>query len=70
MEQEEAFYVLEGELTVTAEDEQYIARPGSFVYLPGDTNRSFVVNSGEVQWLTWRLPGAPTRMEDEIDTSD
>lgn len=68
-EQDEALYVLEGELTVTAEGERYIAHPGSFVYLPAGTSHSFVVNSHEGQWLNWYLPGAPEWIEEESDIS-
>ena len=32
--EEEAFYILEGNLTVTCGDQMFTATPGSFVYLP------------------------------------
>jgi len=52
-EAEEAFYVLEGELTVFAEDRTLAAPAGSFLLIPRGTVHSFA-NHGTVgaRWLT------------------
>ena len=65
-EQDEALYVLSGELTVTAREERYTAHAGSFVYLPAGTEHSFCVNSKESRILTWHVPGAPEQTEEEL----
>lgn len=56
-EQDEALYVLEGELTLIAGPERFTANPGSFVYIPEGTIHTFRVESAEAQLLNWYLPG-------------
>lgn len=53
LEAEEAFYVLEGELTVFAEDQVLAAPTGSFVLIPRGTVHA-IANPGTVpvRWLT------------------
>jgi mannose-6-phosphate isomerase-like protein (cupin superfamily) len=41
----ESFYVLEGEYIVYINDDQFVARPGSFVYVPANTPHTFKVSS-------------------------
>jgi mannose-6-phosphate isomerase-like protein (cupin superfamily) len=43
--EDEAFYILEGELTVWCGEHIFKARPGSFVYLPKDVPHCFRVES-------------------------
>jgi mannose-6-phosphate isomerase-like protein (cupin superfamily) len=42
---DEAFYILEGEFTMVCGDETYSAGPGSFVFLPRGIPHSFVLES-------------------------
>jgi len=58
-EAEEAFYVLEGEMTVYTETEAIAAPSGTFVLIPRGTVHS-VANLGEgpVRWLTLFSPAA------------
>ena len=56
-EQDEALYVMGGELTLTAGSERFIASAGSFLYIPPNVPHSFRVESDEIQLLTWHLPG-------------
>ncbi len=42
--EDEAFYVLEGELTVTCGDRTWSAAPGTFVLLPRDIPHTFAVS--------------------------
>ena len=43
--EDEAFEILEGEVTFTCGDETYVAGPGSFVFLPRDVVHNFRVSS-------------------------
>ncbi len=61
-EQDEALYVLEGELTLIAGEERFNATAGSFLYIPADVHHSFRVVSDEVQLLNWHLPGCSEQM--------
>ncbi len=49
--EDEAFYVLEGELTVTIGDATIEARPGSFVFGPKDVPHKYVVDSPSARLL-------------------
>lgn len=55
---DEAFYVLEGELTFTRNDEAFSAGPGSFVFVPRGVPHTFA-NPGNrpARFLTFVLPG-------------
>ncbi len=67
-EQDEAIYVLEGELTVIAGQERYTAKAGSFVYIPAGTTHAFRVDSAEAQLLNWYLPGVSEQLSKrEVD---
>jgi len=62
-EEDEAFYVLEGELTFQCGDETARATTGSFVFLPRGVPHGFVVESDTpVRMLTLLVPGGGERM--------
>ena len=56
-EQDEAIYVLEGNLTLTAGAESFNAEAGALLYIPAKTRHSFRVDSQEAKLLNWHLPG-------------
>jgi len=56
-EDDESFYVIEGELTVYLEDDQPISAPaGSFVHIPGGARHAFQVDSQTARWLDLTTP--------------
>ena len=55
--EDEAFFVLEGALTVRVGDEIFDATPGSFVFCPRDVPHLLTVTSPEVRLLTLCTPG-------------
>ena len=56
--EDEAFYVLEGELTMRCGDRTFQAAAGSFVFLPRDVPHSFVVEGDRpARMLTLLTPG-------------
>ena len=56
--EDEAFWVLEGELTMQCGDRTFQAGPGSFVFLPRDVPHTFVVESDTpARMLTLLTPG-------------
>jgi len=62
-EEDEAFYVLEGELTFRCGDETARATRGSFVFLPRGVPHGFVVESDTpVRMLTLLVPGGGERI--------
>ncbi len=56
-EQDEAIYLLSGELALVAGEECFPAQAGSFIYVPAGTVHTFRVSSAEAQLLNWYLPG-------------
>ncbi len=61
-QEDESFYVLEGEVTFKAGDETFEAGPGSFVFLPRDLPHTFVVEGDEpARMLTLLTPGGTER---------
>lgn len=54
--EEETFYVLEGEMTVSVGDRTIKATPGTLVTVPRDTVHSFVVESEELRALILLTP--------------
>src|SRR3712207_2528106 len=50
-EEDEAFYVLEGEMTFRIGEEIIKARPGSFVFGPKDVPHTYTVDSGPARLL-------------------
>jgi quercetin dioxygenase-like cupin family protein len=60
--EDEAFYVLAGELTIRCGDETFAAGPGSFTFLPRDVPHTFVVEGDEpAHVLTLLSPGGGER---------
>jgi len=56
--EDEAFYVLEGELTMRCGDRTFTAERGAFVFLPRGVPHSFVVEGDEpARMLTLLTPG-------------
>ena len=55
--EDEAFYVLEGEITFYVGDETYRATPGMFVFLPRGVAHSFVFETDVVRKLLTETPG-------------
>lgn len=56
--EDEAFYVLEGELTMRCGDRTFRATAGSFVFLPRDVPHTFVVEGDKpARMLTLLSPG-------------
>ncbi len=56
--EDEAFWVLEGELTMRCGDNTFRARPGLFVFLPRDVPHTFVVEGDTpARMLTLLTPG-------------
>lgn len=56
-EQDEAFYILDGALTLIAGSENFSVKAGSFLYIPAGTIHSFRIDSPEAQLFNWYLPG-------------
>jgi quercetin dioxygenase-like cupin family protein len=60
--EDEAFYVLEGELTIRCGDETFSAPAGSFAFLPRDVPHTFVVEGdAPAHLLTLISPGGGER---------
>src|SRR5689334_19272601 len=56
--EDEAFYVIEGTLTMRCGDRTFRAEPGSFVFLPRDVPHTFVVEGDTpARMLTLLTPG-------------
>jgi quercetin dioxygenase-like cupin family protein len=54
--EEESFYVLEGEMTVSVGNQTIKATPGTLVVVPRNTVPSFVIDSDQVRALTLLTP--------------
>ncbi|BCX04982.1 MAG: hypothetical protein KatS3mg053_2920 [Candidatus Roseilinea sp.] len=56
--EDEAYYILEGEMNVTVGEETFHAAPGTFVFLPrGIPHHWKIVGSNLVRFLAWFVPG-------------
>ena len=66
-EQDEAVYVLEGDISLLVEEEEFTASAGSFVYIPGGFIHTLRIGRGGAQWLAWHLPGSSRQ---EIERGD
>ncbi|MDP9441999.1 MAG: cupin domain-containing protein [Actinomycetota bacterium] len=55
-QEDEAFYVLEGEAEVLCGEERWRAEPGSFVFLPRGVAHSFHVSGGSLKALQLTTP--------------
>src|SRR6516162_10051464 len=54
--EEETFYVLEGEMTVSVGDRTFKAEPGTTVFLPRDVVHSFAIESEQLRMLILLTP--------------
>lgn len=64
--EDEAFYLLDGELTVDCGDRRWTAGPGDFVFLPRGIAHSFVVARGPVHGLQITSPAGFEQFIDEL----
>ena len=55
--EDEWFYVLEGELTIWVDGETVVAAAGAFVYGPRDVPHTFIVSSEQARFLLVTQPG-------------
>lgn len=55
-QEDEAFYLLEGELTVRCGDRRWTVEAGGFVFLPHGIAHSFIVSEGPVRGLQITSP--------------
>jgi quercetin dioxygenase-like cupin family protein len=56
-DEHEAFYMLEGEVEIVCGQERYLAKEGSFAFLPSGIAHTFRVLSESARCLTIALPG-------------
>ncbi|MEP6955296.1 MAG: quercetin 2,3-dioxygenase [Chthoniobacterales bacterium] len=61
-EQDEAFYILDGEITYAANGETIEGAAGSFIFIPRGTVHSFVVKSKTARILNSYTPGGFERI--------
>ena len=59
--EDEAWYVLEGEISFYIGDETRRATPGSFVFAPRDVPHSFVFETNVIRKLILLAPGGPEK---------
>jgi quercetin dioxygenase-like cupin family protein len=59
--EEETFYVVEGEMTVSVGDRRIKATPGTMVIVPRHTVHSFVIESEQLRMLTLITPAGMER---------
>jgi quercetin dioxygenase-like cupin family protein len=59
--EDETFYVLEGEITVSVGDRTIKVAPGEMVFLPRDTAHSFVIESEHLRMLILVAPAGLER---------
>ena len=62
----EGFYILDGEVSFTVHDREFLASAGTFVFVPPDTAHSFVVESPVARFLTFVTPPALESFLDEL----
>ena len=66
-EEDEAFYLLDGAMTYSADGQLYRLSAGSFIFLPRGLPHGFrVTGSGPVRFLAVTLPGALMSLYDEV----
>jgi quercetin dioxygenase-like cupin family protein len=66
-EEDEAFYLLDGTMTYSADGQLYRLGTGSFIFLPRGLPHGFrVTGGGPVRFLAVTLPGALMRLYDEV----
>jgi mannose-6-phosphate isomerase-like protein (cupin superfamily) len=65
--EDEAFWILEGELEIAAGEERFVANVGSFVRLPRGVPRSYRnVGTGSVGFLTLMVPAGLEKFFEEV----
>ncbi|WP_291418013.1 quercetin 2,3-dioxygenase [Actinophytocola sp.] len=64
--EDEAFYILDGELVVDCGERRSVAGPGAFVFLPRGIPHSFVVSAGPVRGLQITSPAGFERFITEV----
>jgi quercetin dioxygenase-like cupin family protein len=69
-EQDEALYILEGEITLAVGAEKTVAKAGSLAYLPARCVHSFRVDTQETRLLNFYLPGGFEHVITEIRDAD
>ena len=68
--EDEAFYILEGEVTFFAGEQTISASAGSYIYLPRNIPHSFLVEgSSPVRLLQWSYPAGIEKFFVELGTS-
>ena len=67
-EQDEVFYILEGEITLIAGPQRFTAKAGSLVYIPAQSVHTFRVETETARLLNWYLPGGFERTLTEFAT--
>ena len=55
--QDEAFYILDGEITLIAGEKKVTAKAGSLAYIPADCVHSFRVEADQTRLLNFYFPG-------------
>jgi quercetin dioxygenase-like cupin family protein len=63
--EDEGFYVLEGEIRFRKADDEFIAGPGTLVWLPRGVAHAFKVQAGGARALLLLTPGGFERMFEE-----
>ena len=64
--EDEAFYLLEGALTVRVGDEKFTAEPGALVFCPRDIPHLLTVETEEARMLTLCTPGGVDQLFVEL----
>jgi quercetin dioxygenase-like cupin family protein len=64
--EDEAFFLLDGDLTVRVGDQVFTASTGSFVFCPRDLPHLLTVESAEVRMLTLCTPGGVEQLFVEL----
>jgi quercetin dioxygenase-like cupin family protein len=64
--EDEAFYLLAGEITVDCGDQRWTAGPGDFVFLPRGIPHSFMVSDGPARGLQITSPSGFERFVAEL----
>lgn len=59
-DEDESFYVLEGEVLVQIDGEEHLGRPGSFISVPRGVQHAMMVVSETARALTLLTPGSPS----------
>lgn len=66
--EDEMFYLLAGEISISCEAESWTVRPGSFVFVPRDCRHGFVVTSAEPARAL--VITGPPRLDQQIASRD